>query len=259
MSQGDSLLFDSHAHLTDEAFEGDVDPIVIRAREAGVGRLVTIGLDAETSSRAKDIAHKYNLWFTAGIHPAESAMATPESIVEVKEMLSDQRCVAVGEIGLDFYWPEPLPEPQYEIFHKMLELARETGLPIVIHQRNSFDEVIKVLDEYVLPGKGVFHCFGGSAEQVEEIVGRGFYASIAGNVTYKKGNMEEAVRVIPLDRLMIETDSPYLTPVPYRGTRNEPAYIKNTATKVSEILQLTIKEIEEITFRNASTLFRIPL
>ncbi len=250
-------LFDTHVHLTDDAFNKDLPAIISRAIEANVSRIVTIGLDETSSRQCRDLAHQYKLWFTAGIHPCESAKVTPESIDAITSLASDARCVAVGEIGLDYYWPDPPPPPQIRVFHKMLELAAMTGLPVVIHQRHSFDEVLKIVDGYELKGKGIFHCFGGSVEHVREVASRGFYVSFAGNVTYKKGRMEEAVRAVPMERLLIETDAPYLAPAPYRGKRNEPGYVKFTAIKIAEILQLTLEEIANITFKNALRVFRI--
>lgn len=254
-----SSYFDTHAHLTDEAYENNIQPVINRAFESGVNRIVTIGLDVQTSRECQAIANRNNLWFTAGIHPAESANVAVDSVEIISELLKDNRCVAVGEIGLDYYWPDPPPPPQIAVFHKMLELAQITGLPVVIHQRNCFEEVLSILDRYELAGKGIFHCFGGSVEQVKEVVSRGYYVSFAGNVTYKKGRMDEAVSAVPLDRLLIETDAPYLSPVPFRGKRNESGYLKHTATKIAEILKVTVEEIADITTKNALSVFRISL
>ena len=188
MTSFEPQLFDSHAHLTDEAYGGLIAPVVERARESGVTRIVTIGLDIATSKLCREVADKFGLHFAAGVHPAESANVSENYIDELRPLLADPRNVAIGEIGLDFYWPEPPPEPQYKVFHAMLELAGETDKPIVIHQRNSYDAVIEMLTKHPRVRKGVFHCWSGTVEQVEAVTAMGFYVSFAGNVTYKKAD-----------------------------------------------------------------------
>ncbi len=257
MSQPKLRFFDTHAHLTDEAFAADVSLVINRAFNEDITQMVSIGLDEESSRRAQQLAHQYKIWFTAGVHPSESAKITTDSIKGIEELLSDERCVGVGEIGLDYYWPDPPPPPQIRCFHQMLEIASRTRQPVIIHQRNSYEDVLRILDEYQLEGKGIFHCFGGSVEQVKEVTSRGFYVSFAGNVTYKKAQMEETIRAVPLERLLIETDCPYLAPVPFRGKRNEPAYVKFTATTVAEILRLSLEELSRIMYKNSMTVFGI--
>lgn len=252
-----TTFFDTHAHLTDEAFSADLDVVVKRSIESNVANIVTIGMDETSSRLAREIAHRFGIWFTAGIHPAESALVNDQTARYIEELSFDDRCVAIGEIGLDNYWKEPPAEHQLKVFRQMLEVASRTKLPVVLHQRESFKQLIEVIDEYELPGRGIFHCFGGSVEQAEEIISRGFYLSFAGNVAYKKGGLEDVIRNIPKERILIETDSPYLTPVPMRGKRNEPANVKFTATKISEILELELEEIMKLTCENAYSAFKI--
>lgn len=248
-------LFDTHVHLADEAFVSDLDAVIGRASDAGVQQMVVIGIDATTCEQSLKIAASNGFRCSAGIHPSEAAKATEVDYARIETLLSGPLVVAVGEIGLDFYWPDPPPAPQYEVLRKMLSLASKYSKPVIIHQRNSAQELLKVIDEFELSAGGVFHCFSGDESLAREVIRRGFHVSAAGNVTYKKANWSEVLRSVRKDRLLIETDAPYLSPVPYRGKRNEPAHLTHTAFKVSEILGLTIEETAELTTRNAQRLF----
>jgi TatD DNase family protein len=249
--------FDTHAHLADPAFQSDLKEVIERASDAGVTKILVIGLDADNSSHACEIAHRFDLRFAAGIHPSESTSADKATRQRIEKLLNDPLCVAVGEIGLDFYHEDSLDSiSQAAAFRMMLNLASETGLPVVIHQRNAAREVLEVLDEFDLPAKGIFHCFSGELAYAQEVIDRGFHISLAGNITYKKSNLVEIASMVPLDRLLVETDAPYLTPSPYRGKRNEPAYVIHTVNRIAEIRGISLAEIAGRLRENAEELLR---
>lgn len=252
-----ATFFDTHCHLADPAFEGEIAEVVARARAAGVTKIAVIGLDLDNSRASARLAREFDLLFTAGIHPAECQAAQEMDIQGVAHLLSDPLCVAVGEIGLDYYRKEPPHDLQTALFRRMLALASASGLPVVMHQRNSAVDVLRIVDEFDLPGKGVFHCFSGDEVYAEEVVRRGFYISMAGNVTYKNGVLGQVVAAAPLDRLLIETDAPYLTPHPHRGRRNEPAHLPHTAAKVAELRGIPVEELSTALSANAERLFRL--
>jgi len=252
-------FFDSHCHLADDALAGDLCDVVAAARETGVGEMMVIGLDPDNSLRCAEIARSFHLYFTAGVHPAECSHTAGDDVAKVIELLKDSRCKAIGEIGLDFYHADnPPASKQIEVFRWMLALASDTSLPVVIHQRNAAREVLEQIDDFSLPAGGVFHCFSGDWAYAEEVLSRGFHISVAGNVTYSKGEaLKEVTKRTPQDRLLIETDAPYLTPAPYRGKRNEPGLVIHTAKAVAAIRGGTLEDVARATTENARRLFRI--
>ncbi len=249
-------LFDTHCHLADPSLLSDIENVVGRARSTGVNKILVIGTNAEDSVTAQSIAHRFDLRFAAGIHPSESGLGAASTIPVVRELLGDPFCVAVGEIGLDFHYLDAPPRTQQEdIFRQMLILAQESLKPIILHQRDSREEILEILDEFDLPSKGVFHCFSGDRSYAGQVLSRGFHVSFAGNVTYKNSNLAEVAATLPIDRLLIETDAPYLSPLPYRGRQNEPGYIVETARRLADIRGVTLEEISERTSANACRLF----
>jgi len=248
-------LFDTHCHLTDEQYD-NYGEIVQSARSAGVNEIVIVGLDVASSIQSSELADTHNLYFSAGLHPCYPEQ--PEGTLQVLRTLHARpRCVAVGEIGLDFFWHDtPIPL-QYSRFQSMLALAVEFALPVILHQRLSFDEIWNELRCVDLPQGGVFHCWSGTIQQAELVLADGYYISFAGNITYKKNEqLRQVAAMVPTDRLLIETDAPYMAPGKYRGKRNEPAYIVQTAKFLAELRGVTVQEIAEITSSNAHRLFQ---
>jgi len=249
-------LFDTHCHLADPALVPDLPDVIERARTAGVTEVLIIGLNVENSLEAQCLADQWGFHFAAGIHPSDCATANEVDFETIAKILKSPSCRAVGEIGLDFYHPtNPTMEKQIEVFRRLLSIASDARLPIVIHQRKSAWEVLRIIDEFNLPAGGVFHCFSGDWEYAQEVLRRGFYISIAGNITYKNTHLIETVVNTPLDRLLIETDAPYLTPVPFRGKRNEPAYIAYTAARIAELRNLPLEDLAMQLNQNAQRLF----
>jgi len=247
-------LADSHAHLDDPRFEGDLDATVSRAREAGVERILTVGTDPASSRRAREIAERFpEVYFAPGIHPHEADRF--RSVEELRELASHPRAVALGETGLDYAKKRASVENQQELFVRHLELAGELGKPVVIHCREAYGDLCAILRPH-LPLRGVIHCFSGDYGDVEFCLAYGFYMSVAGPVTYPNAEeFREVVRGIPLDRLLLETDAPYLAPQPHRGGRNEPAFVRHTAEAVAALLDRPPEEIAEAASRNARDLF----
>ncbi|MBM3328246.1 MAG: TatD family deoxyribonuclease [Calditrichaeota bacterium] len=250
-----SSCFDTHCHLTAEEFKPDLPEVIERARDAGVSDILVIALDADDALTAAEIAHRYELPFTAGIHPHSAADFSDDDLKVIGEMLSDPACLAVGEIGLDYKEGLDLRDAQQGLFRNMLELAREHQKPVVIHNRLAGVDIIKAIDEMGFREGGVMHCFSGDLALMEAAVLRGFYISFAGNLTYPKGYLGQVATGVPRERLLVETDAPYLTPVPKRGRRNEPAFVKFTAGYLGELIGLDAEASEQLTAGNARRLF----
>ncbi len=252
-------LVDTHAHLNlTGSYKKDLPEVISRAREAGVRRIINVGIDLKTSIKALELAHQFEgLFATAGIHPHEVKKARPETYEALKALFQDRKVVAVGEIGLDYAKEYSPREAQREHFAYQLELAREHGLPVVIHAREASSDILAILKEH-LPEKFVFHCYAGDTAEAREILDLGGFISVTGIVTFPKAeNIREVVRFVPLERLMLETDCPFLTPVPHRGKRNEPAFVRHVAEKVAEIKGISLEECARVTTKNAEEFFGI--
>ena len=255
------ILFDTHAHLHFEEFDADRPAVLERARKAGVRRFLTIGTDVETSRSAVALAEAESDCFAAvGLHPHEAAKGTDATWETLRRLAASPRVLALGEMGLDFFRNLSSHDEQARAFRHQIGLARELRKPILVHCREAHREVLTILkDEGARALGGVMHCFSGDAEFAKECLDLGFFISIAGPVTYPNAKkLPEVVRTVPRDRLVLETDCPYLPPQPYRGKRNEPAYLEHAARRVAELLELTLEEIAEITTVNACRLLRIP-
>lgn len=248
------MLTDSHAHLDDPAFASDLPDVLRRAREAGVARVVTIGTSLASSLRARDIAERESdVWFAPGIHPHEAD--SPGDVDALRPLAAHPRAVAVGETGLDYVKNYSSVPNQKDLFVKQLEIAAEAGKPVTIHCRDAHNDCLSILRAYA-PLRGVIHCFTGSAADVEGYLSLNFFLSIAGPVTYPNAKaLREAVRAIPLENLLVETDCPLLTPQPKRGTRNEPAYVAFTAEAVAKELDVPPDALRAATTANAARLF----
>ncbi|RJX23005.1 MAG: TatD family deoxyribonuclease [Ammonifex sp.] len=252
------LLTDTHCHLDDRQFDADRSAVVERAFAAGVRRLLTVGYDIPSSHRSVKLAAFIPGVFAAvGVHPHDAAGAPPDYLQVLRKLADEHRVVAIGEIGLDFYRDLSPRALQREVFTRQLGLARELKLPVVIHCRESMGEVYDILSRNGTVLSGVMHCFSGNWEEAEQFLAMGFYVSIAGPVTFSKsGSLTEVAEKVPLDRLLLETDAPYLAPAPYRGRKNEPAYLVYTARRVAEIRGLSLAEVAAATSANAVRLFK---
>lgn len=257
------MLFDTHAHLADDQLAAEVAVVVERAAAAGVTRMLAVGTTATDSRQCHEYAQQFQgVWSTAGIHPNHVAEAAPGDWDEVVRISRLERVVALGETGLDLYWKDtPLPAQQ-DYFDRHIRLSQETGLPLVIHQRESAGPILEMLREARSRGPltGIMHSFTGTADQAAEFVALGLHISFAGMLTFKKSDDLRAVAAtIPADRLLVETDSPYLSPEPFRGKRpNEPARVVHTAECLARARGITLSELAELTTANALKLLQLP-
>ena len=238
------MYFDTHAHLDDKAFDEDRETVIERIWDAGVELVLDPGCDVQSSRKAASIAENHEgICFASGIHPEE---------------LSDfTGCAAVGEIGLDYYWDDTRKEEQKQLFHAQLSFARERDLPVIVHDREAHGDCLAIVKQY--PGmRGVFHCYSGSAEMAEELLRMGWYLGFDGPITYKNARKAlEVLSVCPMDRILVETDSPYLAPVPMRGRRNDPGNLPYICARIAEVKGRTTEEVARLTTENGRTLFGI--
>ncbi len=262
------MLIDTHAHLDMEEFTGDVSRVIKRAKEAEVGKIINVGLDVLSSKRSIDLARMYpEIYAAIGIHPHSSLELDIETYQQMYTMASShKKVVAIGEIGLDYYYLKrssqysncPSRERQILAFEQMLDLAMELKLPVIIHSREADADLLAILKSYADSLTGVVHCFSGSSDFAEAILDMGFAVSVTGNITFKNaGGLREVVKRIPLGSLMVETDAPFLTPEPFRGKCNEPAYVVLVAQRLAEIKDVSIEEVARNTSKKAEKLFKL--
>lgn len=252
------MLFDSHCHLTDEAFDPDRDEVISRAREAGVDRLVTVASTPDDAERGLELACRVGgIWTTAGVHPHEADAATPAVLARVRELLGESEVVAVGECGLDYHYDHSPRAVQRRALEAQVEMAAETGLPLVIHSRSCDQDMIAILRSLPPGVGGVLHCFTGSDTLLEVALERDLYVSFTGIVTFSSYHAAHQVRAVPKDRLMIETDSPYLAPVPRRGKRNEPSFMPHVRDAVAAMRDEAWEVVEAYTTENARRFYRV--
>lgn len=251
------MLFDTHAHYDDEAFDTDREALLTAMPRRGVGRIVNPGCTVASSRTAVALAERYDHVYAAvGIHPEECGDFVPEHIDELRRMAAHEKVVAIGEIGLDYHWPEnPSHEMQQTVLRQQLALAQELQLPVIIHDRDAHADTLAIVREF--PGlQGVFHCYSGSVEMAREILAMGWYLGFDGPLTYKNARKAIAVaKEVPLDRMLIETDSPYLPPVPHRGERNDSTLVSFVCGKLAEIREISHEEMERITWENGCRFF----
>lgn len=249
--------FDSHLHLTDARFEADRSACLARARAAGVAGLVTVASDAEDALQAIELAREEaNLWATAGLHPHAASRFEPSVLGSLRELLSRPELVAIGETGLDYHYEHAPPAQQRECFEAHIELAVETGLPLVVHSREADADTEAVIRSVTGSVAGVLHCFTGGETLLEAGLDSGWYVSFSGILTFAP-ELEALARRVPLDRLLVETDSPYLAPVPRRGQRNEPANLVHTLEKLAAVRGIDLGEVARVTGRNAERFYRV--
>jgi TatD DNase family protein len=252
-------MIDSHCHLDIREFNKNRDEIIQNALSSGVHTIINVGADLQTSINSVDLADKHDCIFaTVGVHPHDARTYNDDVEKELCHLMENKKVKAIGEIGLDFYRDLSPRNIQKDIFRRQLRLAVLKKLPVVIHTREAFDETIEIVREYSskLNG-GVFHCFPGSAANAFEVIDLGFFISVGGVITYPKARMAKMATEIPLEHILIETDSPYLTPVPFRGKKNQPAYVRFVRDKLAELKDISVEEVETITDRNCQKLFRL--
>lgn len=255
-----SNLIDTHSHLNHEDFASDLDETLRRAADAGVERIIVPGYDTPSSRRAVEIARQYDvIYATVGVHPHDAKTFDADALAEIRDLAAMDKVVAIGEIGLDFHYNFSPPEQQTEAFILQAKLALELQMPLVIHTREASDEVIDVLTKVgVGPAGGVMHHFSGNEAFARQAFDLGLLLGIAGPLTYKKNEeLRETVRLVGIDRLVIETDAPYASPIPFRGKRNEPAYVVYVAEKIAEITGASLDEVAARTTANAKRVFRL--
>lgn len=250
-------IFDTHSHYDDEQFDNDRKTLLSSLEDKGVINLVTCGCDIESTKACKALADEFNyIYFAAGFHPENLEGFTLDDLNKIEALAKDEKCVAIGEIGLDYHWMSSTKEKQKEFFISQIELAKRLDLPVIIHDREAHGDTLEILKE--TKPKGVLHCFSGSKEMAREIIKLGMYIGLNGVATFKNARKSlEVVREIPIDRLVLETDCPYLCPEPYRGRRNDSSYIPFIAEKIGDVLNLPPQEILNITAANAKKLYNI--
>jgi TatD DNase family protein len=255
------MLIDSHAHIDMQDFEKDRDDVLERAVQAGVGHIVAIGIDLKSSVDALNLARKHAcISSSVGCHPHNADSCLASDLDLLAGLASEPEVVAWGEVGLDYFRGYSSPEAQIRIFQRQLGMARDLDLPVIIHDREAHDAVYPMLNEMGKgERKGVIHCFSGDMALAEAFMELGYYISIPGTVTYKNArHIKEVAASIPLSRMLVETDSPYLAPAPMRGKRNEPAYVQFTAEKIAQLRDITVEEVARHTTENARFLFGLP-
>ena len=261
-------FIDSHCHIDGEAFDEDRDEVVERARSAGVKAMLCVGTgnpqDGEIA-KAVETAEKYeNVYASVGVHPHDARLYDAKAEFDlIKLVENSSKVIAWGEIGLDFYYDHSPREIQIEVFKRQIRVAKDLNLPIIIHSRDANDETVEILREECSSGNfrgGIMHCFGGSVKMAQDLMEIGFLISFAGNVTFKKADeLREAARVVPLEKLLIETDCPFLTPVPFRGKRNEPMFVAETAKFLAEFYEVELEQLANQTAKNFFDFFKIEL
>lgn len=254
------IITDTHTHLYSEAFDDDRDEIIKRALDAGVQRFFIPAIDSTYTERMIALKKKYSehVYLMAGLHPTSVKEDYKEELTHVEEMLEQNKFYAVGEIGIDLYWDKSTLGIQQEAFRRQIQLAKQYQLPIVIHCRDAFDEIFEVLETEKSDDLfGIFHCFTGTIEQAHQAISYNMKLGIGGVVTFKNGKIDQYLNQIDLKHIVLETDSPYLSPVPYRGKRNESSYVINVLEKLSELYQLPKEKIAEITTENSKQIFKI--
>lgn len=258
------MLVDSHAHIYHHRFESDRSTMIERAREAGVGVIVMPAIDLPSIEQAVALCREYpGLYAMAAIHPSDTKDANDAVMEAVASWCNDPKVVAVGESGLDYYWDRSFDAKQHDFFRRHIRLAIEKDLPLILHNREATDDLIRILKEEKKASdrgerlRGIFHCFSGPESVIRAAEELGFLLGVGGTVTFKNSGVADLIRDVPLDRIVVETDAPFLAPSPYRGKRNEPAYVRFVAEKIAEIKDVPVDEVERITTQNAFDLFAL--
>lgn len=256
------MFIDTHVHLNADQYDEDLNEVIDRALENNVTKMIVIGFDRKTIQRAMELAEKHEfIYAVVGWHPVDAIDCTEEDLKWIEELAAHDKVVGIGETGLDYYWDKSPKEIQQEVFRKQIRLAKKVQLPIIIHNREATEDVLRILkEEEAHEVGGVMHCFGGSVETARESIAMNFMISLGGPVTFKNAKKpKEVATEISLDHLMIETDAPYLAPHPYRGKRNEPSYVPLVAEEIARLKGISVEEVGRITTRNAEQFFKLSL
>ena len=253
------MIFDTHAHYDDVQFDSDREELLSSMPDLGVTTIVNVSSTLESCEKCVELAGKYPYVYAAvGVHPDEVGALNEETFAEMEALLDNDRVVAVGEIGLDYYWDNESHELQKKWFVRQLELARQHHLPIIIHSREAAADTMEIMKAHAQGLEGVIHCYSYSREQAEEYVKMGFYIGIGGVLTFKNAKkLKEVAAAIPLERIVLETDCPYLAPEPFRGKRNQSSYIRYVAEKLAEIKEMTVEEVIAVTEANAKKMYHL--
>ncbi|MEC7871694.1 MAG: TatD family hydrolase [Candidatus Neomarinimicrobiota bacterium] len=252
------MIIDAHCHLYYDELASDIDNVIQRAIDAGVSRFVCVGTNVEDSKKCLSITENNDdIFASSGVHPHDSKDTAEGYTDEIYELMEYESMIAIGEIGLDYYRNLSEPETQKKVFKELMEVAQDLDKPVIIHNRDADADTLEIIGEY--PNvQGVAHCFSSTIETAQAFLEMGYYISFSGNITYKNSHLPEIVKSIPLDRIVVETDSPYLSPEPERGKPNEPSRIIHTLSKLSEIYGLSFEEMAKHTYDNTTELFRLP-
>ncbi len=252
-------LIDTHAHLDIPPLNQNTDDIIKRAKDSGIHKIITIAVDIDSSFESIKYALKYDMVYAScGIHPNHAKNIAFHDLERLKSLANEKKIVAIGEVGLDYHWDYCPAEKQKEIFLSQIDIARETNLPLIIHSREANEDVYEILKGYANGMKGVFHCFSGDVVFAKKILDLGFYISFTGVITFPKAiTLKEVAAFVPSDRIMLETDCPYLAPVPTRGKTNEPSYLKYIAEEIAKIKGISLEELAHCTTRNATEFFSL--
>lgn len=254
------MLIDTHVHLNAEQYVNDLDEVIERARENGIEKMVVIGCDRPTIERTMELIDEHeDIYGVIGWHPVDAIDCTDEDLEWIEQLSKHEKIVGIGEMGLDYHWDKSPKDVQKDLFKKQIELAKRVNLPIIIHNREATEDCVAILKEmHAEKIGGIMHAFSGDESVADEIIDMNFYVSLGGPVTFKNAQLPKDIAVhVPIDRLLVETDAPYLTPHPYRGKRNEPAYVKLVAEKIAELRQISYEELAQTTSENAKRLFKI--
>lgn len=254
------MIFESHAHYEDERFNEDRKELLKSFSENGIGYVVNVASSLETVDKTMELIKEYDFMYgSVGVHPEECALLKESDIERFKELSKDPKVVAIGEIGLDYYWNEPEPEIQKKWFIRQLELAKEVKLPVIIHSRDAAKDTLDIMKKHHAEEVGgVVHCFSYSVEMAQEFIKMGFYIGVGGVVTFKNGKkLKEVVEQIPLERILIETDCPYMAPVPHRGKRNSSLYLPYIVEEIARIKNVSCETVIEVTEANAKRMYQI--
>lgn len=254
------MIFETHAHYDDKAFDRDRDQLIELFKNEGIAPIVNVGASLESTISTLELAHRYDHVYAAiGVHPSDCAELTEEDIKWLKSFAGDEKVVAIGETGLDYHYDEPDKDTQKKWFIRQIELAKETGLPLVVHSRDAAADTMEILSRKEYRGqRGIIHCFSYSVELAREYVKMGYYIGVGGVVTFKNGRkLHETVREIPLENIVVETDAPYLSPEPYRGRRNSSAFIPYIIDRIAELKDLSYEEVERAVYENAASLYGV--
>lgn len=250
-------IFDTHAHYDDEAFDDDRESLILSLKDRGVVGIVSCGCDIASTVANQNLSHSFDdFYFAAGFHPENLEDFSVEDLEKLEPFFADEKCVAVGEIGLDYHWMNSTKEKQRELFVAQIELAKAKGLPVIVHDREAHGDALDILK--ATKPSGVLHCFSGSVEMAREVIKLGMFLGFNGVATFKNARkIPEVVREIPLDRIVLETDCPYLAPEPYRGKRNDSSFIPFIAQRIGEILGISAQEVLDVTNKNARALYNL--